>query len=123
VLAYDVVFILNRFVNELSSALGDSHGHYAQFAGDGLMALYGLESERKARACQDAPACDPGDQFAARLGKVASFLLHAGVAAKAHERNKLERLCRYIARPPVSEQRLSLTAQGKVRYGVKTPCN
>ena len=54
VLAYDVVFILNRFFTELSSALADSHGHYAQFAGDGLMALYGLEPERKARACQDA---------------------------------------------------------------------
>jgi len=54
VLAYDVVFILNRFFTELSSALTGSHGHYAQFAGDGLMALYGLEPERKARACQDA---------------------------------------------------------------------
>ena len=56
VLAYDVVFILNRFFTELSSALTDSHGHYAQFAGDGLMALYGLEPERKTRACADALA-------------------------------------------------------------------
>ena len=54
VLAYDVVFILNRFFTELSDALADSHGHYAQFAGDGLMALYGLETERKQRACADA---------------------------------------------------------------------
>ena len=49
------------------------------------------------------------------VGKVAGFSLPAGVATKAHERDKLERLCRYIARPPVSEKRLSLTAQGKVR--------
>jgi adenylate cyclase len=56
VLAYDVVFILNRFFTELSSALTASHGHYAQFAGDGLMALYGLEPERKSRACTDALA-------------------------------------------------------------------
>lgn len=56
VLAYDVVFILNRFFTELSSALGDSHGHYAQFAGDGLMALYGLDPARKQRACRDALA-------------------------------------------------------------------
>jgi adenylate cyclase len=54
VLAYDVVFILNRFFTELSSALTDTHGHYAQFAGDGLMALYGLEPERKKHACADA---------------------------------------------------------------------
>ena len=70
---------------------------------------------------QTLPACDPEDQFGDTLGKVAGFSLHAGVAAKAHERNKLERLCRYISRPAVSEKRLSLTAQGKVRYQLKTP--
>jgi len=45
----------------------------------------------------------------------------AGVAAKAHQRDKLERLCRYITRPAISEKRLSLTNQGKVRYELKTP--
>ena len=34
---------------------------------------------------------------------------------------KLERLCRYIARPAVSEQRLSLLSNGHVRYELKTP--
>jgi len=52
---------------------------------------------------------------------VAGFSLHAGVAARADERNKLERLCRYIARPAVSEKRLSLSANGNVRYQLKTP--
>jgi hypothetical protein len=33
----------------------------------------------------------------------------------------LERLCRYISRPAVSEQRLSLTPNGNVRYQLKTP--
>jgi len=56
VLAYDVVFILNRFFTELSEALAASHGHYAQFAGDGLLALYGLDAQRKPRACRDALA-------------------------------------------------------------------
>jgi len=55
------------------------------------------------------------------MGKVAGFALHAGVAAKAHERKKLERLCHYIARPAVSEKRLSLTPNGNVRYQFKTP--
>jgi hypothetical protein len=54
-------------------------------------------------------------------GNVAGFSLHAGVAAKANQRAKLERLCRYITRPAVSEKRLSLTNQGKVRYELKTP--
>ena len=53
-LAYDVVFILNRFFTELSLALEETHGHYAQFAGDGLMAIYGIDPERKQLACRDA---------------------------------------------------------------------
>ncbi len=43
------------------------------------------------------------------------------MAIRAHERDKLERLCRYIARPAVSTKRLSLTRHGKVRYELKTP--
>ncbi len=56
VLAYDVVFILNRLFTDLSKALDATHGHYAQFAGDGLMALYGLDPKRKQHACRDALA-------------------------------------------------------------------
>ena len=52
---------------------------------------------------------------------MSGFSLHAGVAAKAHQRQKLERLCRYISRPAVSERRLSLTSGGNVRYQLKTP--
>jgi len=32
------------------------------------------------------------------------------------------RLARYVSRPPVSVERLTLTAQGQVRYRLKTPC-
>jgi hypothetical protein len=35
--------------------------------------------------------------------------------------DKLERLCRNISRPAISEQRLSMTDHGKVRYELKTP--
>jgi len=52
---------------------------------------------------------------------VAGFSLHAGVATRSHERKKLERLCRYISRPAVSEKRLSLTPNGNIRYQLKTP--
>ena len=47
--------------------------------------------------------------------------MHAGVAAGAAQRGTLERLCRYIARPAVAIERLSLTAQGHMRYALKTP--
>ena len=81
----------------------------------------GPQAGRKVFTLQTLPACDPEDQFGDTVGKVAGFSLHAGVAAKVHERNKLERLCRYISRPAVSEKRLSLTKNGNVRYQLKTP--
>jgi hypothetical protein len=61
------------------------------------------------------------EPFENPVGQVAGFSLHAGVAAKAHQRQKLERLARYISRPAVSERRLSLTPNGNVRYRLKTP--
>ena len=44
-LPYDVLFILNQFFHEMTKALSDTHGHYSQFTGDGLMALYGLYAD------------------------------------------------------------------------------
>ena len=41
---YDVLFILNQFFAEMAEALRLTDGHYAQFNGDGLMALYGLDT-------------------------------------------------------------------------------
>jgi len=46
------------------------------------------------------------------------FSLHAGVAAKASQRDKVERLARYVSRPPVATGRLSLTRGGNVRYAL-----
>jgi adenylate cyclase len=43
-LPYDFVFVLNQFFAAIDQALQDTGGHYAQFNGDGLMAIYGLES-------------------------------------------------------------------------------
>ena len=52
-LPYDVVFIMNQFFAEMYAALRATSGYYAQFRGDGLLALYGLESDI-AQACRDA---------------------------------------------------------------------
>jgi hypothetical protein len=66
------------------------------------------------------PACKP-DDYTDTASKISGFSLHAGVAARADERKKLERFCRYISRPAVSEKRLSLTSNGNIRYQLKTP--
>ncbi|MGA7791329.1 MAG: adenylate/guanylate cyclase domain-containing protein [Xanthobacteraceae bacterium] len=49
-LPYDVLFILNQFFHEMTRALVATHGHYSQFTGDGLMALYGLTGDAAAGA-------------------------------------------------------------------------
>jgi hypothetical protein len=81
----------------------------------------GPQQGRKVFTLQTLPDCSSDNPVEHAVGKVAGFSLHAGVAAKAHERAKLERLCRYIARPAVSTKRLSLTRNGQVRYELKTP--
>ena len=49
------------------------------------------------------------------------FSLNCAVACEAGERTKLERVCRYMARPPVAEDRLSIDGDGLVVYQLKRP--
>jgi adenylate cyclase len=53
-LPYDVLFLLNQFFHAMTQALAATNGHYSQFTGDGLMALYGLASEDPAAGAADA---------------------------------------------------------------------
>ena len=69
----------------------------------------GPHAGRKAFTLQTLTSAGEFEHDAARVN---GFSLHAGVVAAAAERDKLERLCRYITRPAVSTERLSLTAQG-----------
>jgi adenylate cyclase len=42
-LPYDVVFLLSHFFAEMSAAVELAGGHYSNFTGDGLMAIFGLD--------------------------------------------------------------------------------
>jgi hypothetical protein len=114
------------------SALNDLLGHSITYR-----IAVGPQAGRKAFTLQTVSSREP-DHDHPDLAKTAGFSLHAGVAAKAHQRRKLERLCRYdvqgstsvargrkpgatIARPAVATDRLALTPQGNVRYTLKTP--
>ncbi len=79
----------------------------------------GPNAGRKVFTLQTIPAFE--DEGSSRVASANGFSLHAGVATKANERGKLERVCRYITRPAVSEKRLSPTKNGNIRYGLKTP--
>ncbi len=47
--------------------------------------------------------------------------LHADVAVPARDRKRLERLCRYVARPPMALARLEALTDGRLAYRLKTP--
>lgn len=81
----------------------------------------GPQQGRKVFTLQTLPNLESDNPFSSSVGEAAGFSLHAGVATRAKERAKLERLCRYITRPAVSTKRLSLTRNGQVRYELKTP--
>jgi len=95
------------------SAIDDLLGHSVTYR-----IAVGPQAGRKAFTLQTIPAREE-DRDNSQLAKTAGFSLHAGVAARAHQRRKLERLCRYVARPAVATDRLALTPQGNVRYDVK----
>ena len=80
----------------------------------------GPQVGRKVLTVQTIPAWEEDDCGTGQLGKVGGFSLHAGVAVNTRERKKLERICRYISRPALSEARLELTDQGMVSYALKT---
>jgi hypothetical protein len=50
---------------------------------------------------------------------VAGFSVHAGVRVPARDRLRLERLARYAGRPPLSTERLSRLADGRLLYRLK----
>jgi hypothetical protein len=49
------------------------------------------------------------------------FSLHAAVRVEAHDRKRLEQLCRTITRPALSDERVQLNAAGQVELKLKTP--
>ena len=81
----------------------------------------GPHQGRKVLTLQSLPPIEEPKAGSSRVANVAGFSLHAGVMAEAYPRDKLERLCRSIARPAVSQKRLSLLAEGRIRYELKTP--
>jgi len=50
---------------------------------------------------------------------IAGFNLHASLPIGANDRARLERQLRYMGRPPLSEERLTKTAQGKIVVKLK----
>ncbi|MDF1792452.1 MAG: adenylate/guanylate cyclase domain-containing protein [Thalassobaculaceae bacterium] len=63
-LPYDVVFILNRYFAEMGAAIEGAGGRIDKFIGDGIMALFGVDTGPEAGARQ---AVDAAREMARRL--------------------------------------------------------
>jgi hypothetical protein len=50
---------------------------------------------------------------------VRGFNLHAKTVVDGRDRKRLERLCQYIARPPIAQERLHILDDGRLRYDMK----
>lgn len=74
----------------------------------------GIEKWREGIATDDHA---PQARHPAALG----FSLFVGPSIPPGRRETLERLCRYLARPPLSNDRLAWTPEGKVRYELPRP--
>ena len=54
-----------------------------------------------------------------RCASMAGVSVHANVAVPPRDRQRLERLCRYAARPPLAIERLSRLADGRLLYALR----
>ena len=71
---------------------------------------------QRALNLQTVPGRNPDNKF---LAKHSGFSLHAGVSCQSDESQKRECIYRYISRPSLSEDRLSLNARGQEVYKLK----
>jgi len=63
---------------------------------------------------------EPDAGIPPRCVREGGMSLHADVAVPGGDRRRLERLCRYVARPPLALDRLEAMADGRLAYRLKT---
>lgn len=66
----------------------------------------------------DEANADP--EASERVPRYGGMSLHADVAVPARDRRRLERLCRYVARPPLASERLDERGDGTLALRLKT---
>ncbi len=80
----------------------------------------GPRAGQKVLSLQTVPTREP-PPAPVRCVDEQGFSLHAEVCCAAHQRKKLEHLCRYITRPAIANERLALNRAGQVVLTLKTP--
>ena len=77
----------------------------------------GARASRLGQLTEEGEAPTPGRCHARSNG----FDLHAGLVVPARQRDRLERVCRYALRAPLSQERLSVTGDGQVLLQFRQP--
>ena len=80
----------------------------------------GPNADRKALTLRTVPV-QPEPFPSSLLARQPGFSLHAATVCEAAQCDKLEKLCRYIARPAIANERLSTNDRGQVIYRFKQP--
>jgi len=80
----------------------------------------GPRAGQKVLSLQLAPRHPGSRESSALCANAHGFSLHAGVRCAADDRKGLEQLCRYITRPAISHERLSVNRAGQVVPKLKT---
>jgi len=62
-----------------------------------------------------------GDSPPERCANVDGFSIHANVSVRAGDRKRLEKVARYITRPPIASERLEELPDGRVQYVLRRP--
>ncbi len=132
--------LLDRIIARLMQML-TRQGHLVEEQGMTYLADIGMDTPLRslqAAACTYRIAFGPragqkvlsvrtvagGEEKATAAGPCAEahgFSLHSGVRTGAHQRGRLERLCRYITRPALANERLSRNGTGQVVLELKSP--
>jgi hypothetical protein len=84
----------------------------------GVAALGAAAGQRAQRFARIAAASD-ASPLAACQARQDGFDLHAALRVRAGRRERLERVCRYVLRPPVAQDRLAVTPDGRVQLALR----
>ena len=112
---------VTRYLGQLTGEDQDQQvtlDHLANASVQGLVATgprRGCRILRLGGTGEDAEAAIMGK----RCAEVAGFNVHANVRVSANDRDGLEHLCRYLARPPIANDRLQELADGRLALRFK----
>ena len=83
------------------------------------MAALGRMAGMRAQRFGRIEAASDAAPLAACQARQAGYDLHAALRVHAGRLERLERVCRYVLRPPVAQDRVTVTSEGRVRLALR----